>query len=265
MRKLLFTCLMLAAAAAHPQGKAGQVLFAAGEVARVAPSGVASPLARGDAVFEGDLLRTGPGGHLQLQMRDDALLALRPGAELRLKAYSKERAALALVKGAFRSITGAIGRGDKDAYGIEGHHVVLGIRGTDHEAAQRDDGFYDRVTEGGTYLAQDKGKVDVAPGQTGFAPRHAGGIPTVLKGTPGFLLASVPAAAGRSGPPPRADSALDARLPELPAAARFDVPPVGGPADRPGARVIGAGEGSRPTVVLPDPARASRPNGKGRN
>lgn len=265
MRKLVFGCLLLAATAAPAQEKAGQVLFAAGKVERVAPTGVASPLAKGDAVFEGDLLRTARGGHLQLQMRDDALLALRPGAELRLKAYSEDRAAFALVKGAFRSITGALGRRDKDAYRIEGHHVVLGIRGTDHEAAQRDDGLYDRVTEGGTYLAQARGKVDVAPGQTGFAPGHAGGVPTLLPATPEFLLAALPPAAAPTGPPPRERSPLDLQLPQLPAAARFDLPPVGGPLEHPGAQATGTGAGSRPALVLPDVSRPPRPGGKGRN
>ena len=263
MQKLaLALALALIATGAHAQDKAGQVLFTSGKVERVAASGAVAPLAGGDAVYEGDLLRTAPGAHVQLSMRDEGFLALRPGTELRLKRYGDGRAVLEIVKGTLRSITGSFGRRDRAHYRLEGREVVLGIRGTDHEATQRDEGFYDRVIEGGTYLAQEKGRIEVAPGQTGFAPARRDGVPSVLPRTPEFVLATLPPAAAHDGPAPRESAPLDRPLPQLPAAARFDTPPVGGPLEHPGATVTGTGVGARPSVVLPDVAR---PGGKGRN
>lgn len=263
MHKLALA-LALVATGAHAQDKAGQVLFASGKVERVAASGAVAPLAGGDAVYEGDLLRTAPGAHVQLAMRDEGFLALRPGTELRLKRYGDGRAVLEIVKGTLRSITGSFGRRDRARYRLEGREVVLGIRGTDHEATQRDEGFYDRVIEGGTYLAQEKGRVEVGPGQTGFAPARRDGVPGVLPRTPEFVLATLPPAAAHAGPAPRESAPIDRRLPQLPAAARFDTPPVGGPLEHPGATVTGTGVGGPPTVVLPDVARPPQLNGKGR-
>jgi hypothetical protein len=252
--------LALVCLGAHGQEITGRVLFASGESLRIAAGGKALPLRRGDAVYQGDTLRTGPQAHLQLRMRDDAFLALRPQSELSVEAYG-ERAALTLLKGALRSITGSIGERNRDHYLLKGHQVVLGIRGTDHEAFARDEGFYDRVSEGGTYLQTAKGRADIAPGQTGYAP--PGGVPVVLPSTPEFALALVsPPSAVHSGPPPREHAAMDLRLPE-PAA--FDAPPLGGPLERPGAELTGTGVGARPTVVLPDIARPPRAAGKGRN
>lgn len=267
MRNLAYLALAFAFGGTfvHAQDKAGQVLFVSGGAERVAASGTVSPLGQGDPVFEGDLLRTAPGGHVQLQMRDEGLLALRPATELRLKRYSDGRAVLEIVKGTLRSITGVFGRRDRARYRLEGRNVVLGIRGTDHEATQRDEGFYDRVTEGGTYLSQEKGRVDVAPGRTGFAPARADGTPTLLPRTPEFMFASLPPAAKHAGPAPRERAPIDLRLPALPEAARFDAPPVGGPLEHPGTEVTGTGLGARPTIVLPDVARPPRANGKGRN
>lgn len=251
--------LVLCAFSAHAQHIAGHVLYVAGDAARTAPDGSTRPLAQGDAVFEGDLLRTGPRTHLQVAMRDQAFLGLRPDTELRLRRYGEDHALLEIVKGTLRSITGTFGQRNRAHYRIEGQHVILGIRGTDHEAAQRDEGFYDRVSEGGTYLQQPKGRLDLSPGQTGFAPRGPDGVPTLLPSTPQFLLSSAPTAALPSGPPPRDRSPLDLKLPDLPPQARFDTPPVFGPLESPGATVTGAGVGARPTVLPP------RRNGKARN
>jgi hypothetical protein len=63
---------------AHAQERAGQVVFALGEAQRITPQGKVTALARGDAVFEGDTVRTGADSHVQLRMVDEGRIAVRP-------------------------------------------------------------------------------------------------------------------------------------------------------------------------------------------
>jgi hypothetical protein len=223
--------LALCAAGAQAQETAGRVIFALGDAQRIAPAGGPAPLLRGDAVLEGDLVRTGADSHLQLLMSDGARIALRPGSELRVKSYRDELALFELVRGAFRSITGAIGRRDRERYRVESSRVVLGIRGTDHETLLRTAGegagTYNRVSAGGTYLQTLEGRVDLDPGETGFASLAPGKAPVRLPGTPGFMLAKLPPAGEASGPALRDAPDFDERRLE---ATERGARPLGAPA-----------------------------------
>jgi hypothetical protein len=249
--------LAVAAISAHAQGKAGEVLFAAGHASRVSADGAARPLQRGDAVYESDTLRTGSEAHLQVRMSDGALIALRPASELRLKSYG-ERASLELVEGALRSITGAIGRRDKTLYNMQLPYAILGIRGTDHEArvvkGAPGAGTYDRVTLGGTYLQTRAGRVDLDPGQTGFVPLKPDAVPVRLEETPDFMLAFLP--------PPAPDTAPGTRgllrAPGLERAPGLDRAP-GLPGSQAPALLLERGG------VIPGDRRPGLPNGKAKH
>jgi hypothetical protein len=179
------------------QDAAGKVLWVKGPVERISADGAVRPLAKGESVVEGDVVRTGAGGQVQLMMKDEALLALRPQSSLRIAHFQyqgredgSERATIDLLKGGLRSITGAIGRTNKDNLKLRTDTVLVGVRGTDHEThfipAGNEAGTYDRVTMGGTYLQNGEGRVDLDPGQSGFAPR-AGASPSRLPATPAFM------------------------------------------------------------------------------
>lgn len=192
--------VMCAAAGAAPAWSlasepAGKVIFAVGKVEQRSPDGTLRALAKGDAVEEGDTLLTGPDSHAQLLMSDQARIALRPGSELRLAAYryrgvehGGEQATLELMKGAFRSLTGAIGTTNKKSYLIKSGMHTIGVRGTDHETWRLDSGTYNRVTVGGTFLEGPHGRVDLEPAQTGFAGLTQDSPPLRLASTPEFLL-----------------------------------------------------------------------------
>ena len=182
--------------AAQAQQPAGRILWMFGQVERVGSDGVAKELAKGDAVFQGDVIRSAPGSHAQLVMSDEALIAVRPESSLRLHTYryqgredGTERALVELLKGGLRSVTGAIGRTNKDNYQLRNGMHLVGIRGTDHETFATERGTYDRVTLGGTYLQSPEGRVDLAPGETGFVDLSAGSRPLRLERTPEFMHA----------------------------------------------------------------------------
>ena len=179
---------------AQPAPTAGSVLYALGDAQAVNAQGVARRLRQGDVVREGDTLVTGADSHLQLRMADEALLALRPDSRLRLHIYSfvehgapGSHASMELLLGGLRSITGAIGRFEKQNYIIRGAKALIGVRGTDHEIFVADGGTYNRVTMGGTYLADERGRVDLDPGETGFSPLAGSAAPRRLERAPEFM------------------------------------------------------------------------------
>ena len=206
------------AAPSTPQKPAGRVLSVVGDAEAVSSHGVTRRLAQGDVVREGDTLATGAGSHLQLRMADDALLALRPESRLRLHIYSfVERgapgsyASMELFVGGLRSITGAIGRIEKQNYVIRGGKSLIGVRGTDHETFVVDAGTYNRVTQGGTYLTDERGRVDLDPGDTGFASTAGHEAPRRLERAPEFMHVAFQRSAGYSTSEMREDGLGDER------------------------------------------------------
>ena len=229
-------CLMVMPRLGWSQEAAGHILWAFGQVERVGADGVAKPLAKGDAVFEGDVIRSAAGSHAQLVMSDEALVAVRAESSVKLTKYSyhgvedgTERAIIDLLKGGLRSVTGAIGRTNKDSYQLRNDMHVIGIRGTDHETYANDAGTFSRVTMGGTYIQAPSGRIDVAPGEIAFASRRNDLAPQRLERTPEFMqVASLNR--GNTGPQLRGPSASDERrLQKSADAASLGVSPVGSP------------------------------------
>lgn len=140
MKRLSILALLALAPAALAQ-EAGSVLFAAGDVtAERQPPEV---LAKGDAVLVADTVVTGAASRAQLLMADNARISIRPNSQLVIDDYAytppaaatvttnDDRSALTLLKGGFRTITGAIGDEADDEYEVRTAVGVLGIRGTD--------------------------------------------------------------------------------------------------------------------------------------
>jgi len=245
---VLAACVLAAPGLAQSQqpaghAPAGHALWVFGQVERVGADGVAKPLAKGDAVFEGDVIRSAAGSHAQFVMTDEALVAVRAETSVKFTKYmyagredGTERAVIELLKGGLRSVTGAIGRHNKENYQLKNEMHVIGIRGTDHETFTTDSGTFSRVTVGGTWLQGSGGRIDVAPGQVAFASREAGVAPMRLERTPEFMhLAALSRIVDSGGPSLRAASASDQRriekyFPSVSTAASAAAPGVSGTA-----------------------------------
>jgi hypothetical protein len=209
MKSVTKTCiralvLALVASPALAAIDAGQVQFVYGDSRALGVNGAERSLKKGDPVYEGETVITGPSASLQLRMADEAIIAVRPNSRLQIEVYRLDaktegegHGVLRLISGTFRSITGLIGRTKKDNYKIITDTANIGIRGTDHEPAYlppttagkaaADPGTYDKVNTGGTYIATPWGRVDVSPNQVGFASSRAGSVPVLLQGVPGFM------------------------------------------------------------------------------
>ena len=214
----------LALGSAQALAAAAKFEFVTGEVKLKQKSGVEVAAKKGMEIEEGETISSGRPGYAQIRFADGGIVALHPVSELNIKQFlygqqdkSKDAVNLRLEKGRMRAITGDIGHLHKENYRIETPVVQLGVRGTDHEAifipnpgagdiARATPGSYNKVNTGGTFIQSAGGRVDINPGQAGFAPGggaqpsradNSGAQPAVLSRIPSIFLADGAATAKR--------------------------------------------------------------------
>jgi len=201
---------------AHAQD-AGSVTFARGDV--TAERQPPAPLVKGDTVLADDAIVTGDASRAQLLMIDGAKIAIRPNSRLQIEEYvhaaaqpatpgaaissSDDKSVTSLVKGGFRSITGAIGKDNPQNYEVRTPVGVLGIRGTDYAmllcigdcdwapgvsaGAPVPDGLYIMVTDGTIVFRNEVMNIDVTAGEFIFIPLDTR-RPTRLDVTPPVFI-----------------------------------------------------------------------------
>src|SRR5688572_19544826 len=80
---LLALALPAAASAQAAAGHAGgEVMFVSGTAERLQKGGVATAVAKGMTLLEGDRIKTGADSHVYVRLRDGGLLVVRPASEL---------------------------------------------------------------------------------------------------------------------------------------------------------------------------------------
>ena len=95
---------------------AGRFQFVGGDVRVIDTAGRERAPKKGDNLHEGDTIVTAPSASAQVLMIDKGFLAVRPDTRLKVDTFKyagkedgSERALVSLVRGGFRTITGAIG------------------------------------------------------------------------------------------------------------------------------------------------------------
>ena len=175
--------------AAMTQSTGGNITVLAGRVQTLGELRVTDQAGRirtvysGDAINEGDTLDTGKVLSTQITMEDGGELTLRPGTRIKIDKFSfngkidgTERSFYSLYQGGFRSITGLIGKANKQSYRVTTPSGNIGIHGTDHEVVYIPEdsssavaGVYNKVNMGGTTLSTNEGAIDIRPGEMGYA------------------------------------------------------------------------------------------------
>jgi hypothetical protein len=132
---LLVTLVPLTPASAQQPVEAGRIRIVTGS-AVVVRAGQATPAQAGQAVFEGDELRTSPDGQLGITFSDDTRLALGPNANVNVTRYlyspSENRLGLVLnvLRGAVAYVSGRLAKLAPDAVRLETPAAIVGVRGT---------------------------------------------------------------------------------------------------------------------------------------
>lgn len=204
----IFAMLMMMAGAMHAATATaqtiGRVLLAVGEVSAVR-KGAVVPLTVGSTVENQDTIRVGTESNAQVRFSDDSIVALRAGTEFRVENFAfagregpGSQAIFNLVRGGFRTLTGLIGRTDRERYRVTTPISTVGIRGTsytlvicqqdcfDEDGQPAPDGNYGLVLEGRVAVSNAGGIAEFGADEAFFVP-DARSQPQPLVGRPGFL------------------------------------------------------------------------------
>ena len=182
---------------------AGKVLLSVGDVS-VVRGGERSRLAAGALVGAGDSVVTGADSYAQIRFSDDALVALKPDTEFRIERFNftgkqdgSEAAVFRLVRGGFRTLTGQIGKLNRDQYQVLTTQATIGIRGTHYQVqicaagqcrnrgAEVGSGMYGGAYEGGVVVANGFGSGEFGADEFFYVPD--GQAPLRWLGPPDFL------------------------------------------------------------------------------
>ncbi|MGB0721753.1 MAG: FecR family protein [Gammaproteobacteria bacterium] len=120
---------------------AGRAIVVVGRVMVRGPDGGERRLSRRAFLYAGDVIVTGKRGYTQIRYRDGGLMSLRPDTEFAIERFhysgredGNEVSAFKLLRGGFRTITGAIGKTNKANYRVATPVATIGIRGTHYGA-----------------------------------------------------------------------------------------------------------------------------------
>lgn len=198
--------LLMALAAAFPlvshASGAASVQFASGQVTAVNASGVQRPLTRGAEIGNGDTVSTAE-GRVQLRFTDGAMVSLQPRTDFRIDNYQyagqtdgQEKGFFSLLKGGLRTITGLVGRVNRNNYKVTTNVATIGIRGTEYSATLDND-LIVSTGEGLVEVCNAAGCMLLAAGESGTVsgpnanPRRTDSRPQLSPAQPGEATAAV--------------------------------------------------------------------------
>ena len=166
---LLACFLALPASAAQSIGK---VILSFGQNFAVSETGEQRNLKRQSDIFADDLLKTGAKGRLQIRFSDGSRLSLKPESEFRIAEYrfdeaqpDEGKAIYQLLKGGMRTISGQIGKKNRDNYEMKTAVATIGIRGTHYGVEYTNDGIYAETVAGAIAVRSDQALVTLKAGE----------------------------------------------------------------------------------------------------
>ncbi len=185
---------------------AGRIIMARGDVKAVNSEGSIRQLKRRDSIYSHEIIKTGKASKVQIRFIDNALLALKAESELNIKAYvysteneEDNQVLMELVAGGFRTLTGKIGKGNKEAYKVETPVASIGIRGTLYDVQLAVDKIFAGVWKGGISLDTPQGQFNLGIGSDfDFGEISASGVFTGLLNPPAAFTPQTPASGSDS-------------------------------------------------------------------
>lgn len=193
------------------EGLAGKLVEVRGKVSAIPTSGVRRDLAVGSAIYQNDLIEAAAGSHAAILFTDETRVVLTEDSSFRVGNYRYVKAQpengqifFNIVKGAFRMVTGLVGKAAQKNVLIGTSTATIGIRGTSFDlacvpagisnpesysgsGALCGTGLLTSTRDGAISITTDDGKISVfAAGQSSYLS-GANQTPIVLNRTPEFL------------------------------------------------------------------------------
>lgn len=214
----LFFCLLYANGAfAQAVGKIANV---SGPLLDRKANGIVMALAPDSPVDAGDILETEKNTYARIKFIDDSEMLLKPGSQIKIDAFHYEEAkpdsdnsVFSLIKGGLRSVTGLLGKRNKEKFKLNTPAATIGIRGTNFGAlfCQNDcgnipipsgkkpqNGLYVDVSEGAIIVANAAGQQQYQVGQFGYVA-NLNTPPVVLPPVQG-IPATMPLSISKNAP-----------------------------------------------------------------
>lgn len=128
--------------AQNTEGLAGKLVEVRGKVSAVPTSGVRRDLAVGSAIYQNDLIEAAVGSHAAILFTDETRVVLPQDSSFRVGNYryiksepENGQVFFNVVKGAFRMVTGLVGKASPKNVAIGASTATIGIRGTSFDLA----------------------------------------------------------------------------------------------------------------------------------
>jgi hypothetical protein len=147
IKALLFAVLMAAGMTAWAAQVAGSVTNLSGALMAKKADGSVKILAVKSEIEQGDTLVSEKNTYAQIRFIDNSEITLKPNTTFKVEAFAYEAdkpaadaATFSLVKGGLRSITGLLGKRNKEKFSLKTPTATIGIRGTTFTADLVEDG-----------------------------------------------------------------------------------------------------------------------------
>jgi hypothetical protein len=137
IKALLFCALMAMGALAWAAQVAGTIVNLSGPLMARKADGTVKILAVKSEVEQGDTLVAERNTYAQVRFVDNSEITLKPNTTFKIEAFSYDEgkpeadsASFNLVKGGLRSVTGLLGKRNKEKFALKTPTATIGIRGT---------------------------------------------------------------------------------------------------------------------------------------
>ncbi|MFI4956581.1 MAG: FecR domain-containing protein [Gammaproteobacteria bacterium] len=173
---------------------AGKIIAADGKVEAVNVDKEVRPIKRGDDFYVQDTINTDEASTVSLRFTDGTLLELKEKSSFEIKNYQFKQDAPAgdsysaeLIKGGFRTITGALGQRNPDHYEVQARMTTLTIRGTEYVMNfSTDSDVQVGLLTGAATVSAGNNTVDLTPNTN--AVIHANGYIVRAYGVPASMM-----------------------------------------------------------------------------
>ena len=180
----------------------GKVKMVLGKVTLINNQGSEKRLRRGTKLKVGDIIVTSKRGQAQITMIDGTKISVRPASKFLIEEFiaigpaDKQKTYYKLLKGGFRSVTGKIGKKNKQSFRLSTPVATMGIRGTDFTgkycssdcpATGGKDGLFIDVISGGVSMTNDNGTLVLDKDTNGYVA-SANDSPENIETLPANLL-----------------------------------------------------------------------------
>ena len=218
VRALLSAALLLAGPLAWAGQVAGTIVHLSGPLLDRKADGTVKVLGLKSEVESGDTLVAEKNTYAQIRFIDNGEITLKPGTTFHIENFAYEAgkpeadsAAFSLIKGGLRSITGLLGKRNKEKFLLKTPNATIGIRGTtfiaryvppdapDAPAPALAPGLHVQVTDGVIVVGNNGGSQGFQAGQFGYVP-SVNQPPIIVPPNPGTHFAPPPSFGSNGAP-----------------------------------------------------------------